>query len=162
MDAVDVFIGYLLLDVLVENTDRHHENWGVVRSPNGTVHLAPTFDHASSLGCHLTDERKAERLYTADRNYTAAAFAAKARSALYRHELDTRPLLTVEAFLEAARHKPAAAVYWLELLNTVTDEEIAIILSSVPRERISDTAAEFANQLILINKKRSVELKKDL
>jgi hypothetical protein len=49
-DAVDTFIGYLLLDALVGNTDRHHENWGVIRLPEGTVHLAPTFDHASSLG----------------------------------------------------------------------------------------------------------------
>ena len=53
--AFDVFLGYLLLDVLVGNTDRHHENWGLVQTVIGERHLAPTFDHASSLGCHLQD-----------------------------------------------------------------------------------------------------------
>lgn len=29
-DACSVFAGYMLLDALVANTDRHHENWGVL------------------------------------------------------------------------------------------------------------------------------------
>lgn len=68
------FVGYLMLDALVGNTDRHHENWGIVQRT--IVHgghgdeglklslrtgLAPTFDHASSLGRELQDEAR-ERL----------------------------------------------------------------------------------------------------
>src|SRR5690606_22377951 len=36
-DAFDSFVGYLMLDALIGNTDRHHENWGVIstRGPNG-------------------------------------------------------------------------------------------------------------------------------
>ena len=162
MDAVDVFIGYLMLDTLVGNTDRHHENWGIVVLPDRGVHLAPTFDHASSLGCHLLDNKRAERLRTADRNYDVAAFAARARSALYGHEVEAHPLPTIDAFLNAARHKPRAARYWLGKLDTFTEAEIAIIMSNVPRGRISDTAVEFASRLILINKDRLVEAEKDL
>jgi hypothetical protein len=43
--AYEMFIGYILLDVLVGNTDRHHENWGVVvaRSNGGFDYwLAPS------------------------------------------------------------------------------------------------------------------------
>jgi hypothetical protein len=29
-DALGLFAGYLLLDALIGNTDRHHENWAVV------------------------------------------------------------------------------------------------------------------------------------
>jgi len=61
---VDVFVGYLLLDAVAGNTDRHHENWGVIRLPDGSVHLAPTFDHASSLGRTLLDAERAQRLQT--------------------------------------------------------------------------------------------------
>lgn len=41
-----------MLDALVANLDRHHENWGIVVDPSGLLptELAPTFDHASSLG----------------------------------------------------------------------------------------------------------------
>lgn len=58
--AVDVFVGYLLLDAWIGNGDRHHENWGIVRiktdsNPEETEYLAPTYDHASSLGRELSD-----------------------------------------------------------------------------------------------------------
>lgn len=59
--AVEQFVGYLVLDALVSNTDRHHENWAVVRRSDGGVHLAPSFDHASNLGFQESQERK-ERL----------------------------------------------------------------------------------------------------
>jgi len=151
-----------MLDTLVGNTDRHHENWGIVALPDRTVHLAPTFDHASSLGCHLLDDQRVKRLRTGDRNYDVAAFAAKARSALYRDEAQAHPLATIDAFIDAARSKPQAARYWLGRLDAVTKAEVAIIMSDVPRERISDTAIEFASRLILINKDRLVEAGKDL
>jgi len=92
--AIELFTGYLLLDALAGNTDRHHENWGAVRSEDGQLHLAPTFDHASSLGCHEFDDKKSKRLSTRDMNFTVEAFASRARSALYLHERDTRSLLT--------------------------------------------------------------------
>ena len=50
----DVFVGYLMFDAWIGNTDRHHENWAVnerVDAQRNLVHLlAPTFDHATSLG----------------------------------------------------------------------------------------------------------------
>jgi hypothetical protein len=69
--APDVFLGYLALDALIGNTDRHHENWGLVvelESDQAVVRLAPTFDHASSLGCHETDANRERRLLSRDRN----------------------------------------------------------------------------------------------
>ena len=53
MDGVDYSVGYLIFDCLIGNTDRHHENWGIIlNNADGQVdlHLAPSFDHASCLG----------------------------------------------------------------------------------------------------------------
>lgn len=64
-------VGYFVFDALVGNTDRHHENWGMLLKPvkvpaadrqtgeqmRFKVALAPTFDHGSSLGRELLDER---------------------------------------------------------------------------------------------------------
>lgn len=50
--------GYLVLDALICNVDRHHENWGILRkrTPEGMRgRLAPSYDHASSLGRELRD-----------------------------------------------------------------------------------------------------------
>ena len=56
---------YALLDGLIGNTDRHHENWMVayVAEEDDTVlRSMPSFDHASSLGRELTDERRRQCL----------------------------------------------------------------------------------------------------
>jgi hypothetical protein len=47
------FAGYLFLDSIIGNQDRHHQNWGAIVI-NENSYLAPTFDHAlfwsSTLG----------------------------------------------------------------------------------------------------------------
>jgi hypothetical protein len=86
LKAQEFFAGYLIFDALIGNTDRHHENWGVAVVRNDTkvdFHLAPTFDHASSLGRELTDERRHDRLNTRDQGYSVEAYAERARSAFY-------------------------------------------------------------------------------
>ena len=69
-------VGYLVLDALVGNTDRHHQNWGLIVTWGAvntelsfSFRLAPTFDHASSLGRELTDEARLRYLHdnTVDR-----------------------------------------------------------------------------------------------
>jgi hypothetical protein len=82
----ELFVGYLALDALIGNTDRHHENWGIIGSledGNVVLRLAPTFDHASSLGCHELDAQKTRRLDSNDGNFTCAAFASRARSVFF-------------------------------------------------------------------------------
>jgi hypothetical protein len=46
----DVFVGYLLLDALIANRDRHEHNWAVLtpQLTTSSERLSPTYDHASS------------------------------------------------------------------------------------------------------------------
>ncbi len=53
------FCEYLVLDAVIGNTDRHHDNWGVLAKRidgDFTLDIAPTFDHASSLGREQSDQ----------------------------------------------------------------------------------------------------------
>jgi hypothetical protein len=159
--ACDLFCGYLMLDALIGNTDRHHENWGLVRRPPGTVELAPTFDHASSLGRNESDENRARRLDGRDRAYTVARYAARARSALYGSG-DERPLLTIDAFFEAAKLRPVAGKYWLNVLLNSDCAAVESILSQVPSARMSDAAKRFAMEMLRVNKSRLLERHGDL
>jgi hypothetical protein len=85
---LSTFVGYLMLDSWIGNTDRHSENWGLLfrvddKNRNGKKFrgdLAPTFDHASSLGVRLTDDNRKARLTTRDAGHSIAAYAARCRT----------------------------------------------------------------------------------
>jgi len=83
-NPIDLFIGYLMFDCWISNPDRHHENWGFVFDIiNKTIHLAPTYDHASGLGCRVSDKKRNERLTTNDKRYSVETFVGKTKSAFY-------------------------------------------------------------------------------
>ncbi len=159
--ASELFVGYLLLDAWIGNTDRHHENWGLIAYPcseSGEIHLhlAPTFDHASSLGRELTDDKRKERLAAKDRRRSVVAYAtgSKARSALYRDEHDPKPMRPVEALLDAALEFPVAAKWWADALVSVHKRAICGIFERVPEERMSGAAADFCLELLRVNRER--------
>lgn len=152
-DGVAVFVGYLLLDAWIGNSDRHHENWGVIVGATNIV-LAPTFDHASSLGRNDPVEKTRKRLGGRDPFLTVAGYASKCRSAFYGAESNNRPLLTIEAFERAAASRPRAGEYWQGRLSSVSDHDIEHVLAAIPKERIDDVHREFAVRILGFNRKR--------
>ena len=150
----DFFVGYLMLDALVGNQDRHHENWGLVAGPDRVVTLAPTFDHAASLGRNESDDARSDRLMTKDSGRNVETYVKRARSALYKTAKSGKPLTTLEAFDEAARLRPDAAKYWLSKLAGLSFSDIETILNSIPFSEMSDLARAFALKMLEVNTKR--------
>lgn len=157
--AVDVFVGYLLLDAWIGNGDRHHENWGVISKkmmPNATetVYLAPTYDHASSLGRELSDENRRKR--------SVEAYANKCSSAFYRSVGDTKPFKTFAVFAYVAYHRPEAANVWLESLSSIPKAKMLEIFTRIPGNRISPIAIDFAQKILEYNQQRLLNFKEEL
>jgi len=163
--AWDVFTGYLLLDALVGNTDRHHENWAIVVPTHDAggavarreVRLAPTFDHASCLGFNLTDRERLDRL-TPGRNRTLEGFADRASSKLYLDIGQSKPLSLLSAFIEATRKSLSVRQAWIEKVGCLTDESLVEVIGRIPAERISTPARDFAYALLKLNKTRIIGL----
>jgi len=155
--GVDVFVGYLLLDAWIGNTDRHHENWGLVLSPEQEVHLAPTFDHASSLGRNESDASRKERLTTRDAGRSVDRYAERTTSALYGTD-ETKPLTTLAAFAEAAKANPAAGKVWLGRLAGVSSADTLGIFQQLPPTLITPPAIEFAQKMLELNRHRLLQL----
>jgi serine/threonine protein kinase HipA of HipAB toxin-antitoxin module len=148
--AVDTFIGYLLLDAWIGNGDRHHENWGLISTSDRVIHLAPTYDHASSLGRELSDEKRLERL----QNKKVGAYLKKNYSAFYAQASDRKSLTTLAAFQSAAEIHPQAAKAWRTQLSAISSDWIKQLLCRVPENRMSSPAKEFAAQVLAFNKDR--------
>lgn len=163
--AVEVFVGYLLLDSWIGNTDRHHENWAVVECVENreqelvlNKYLAPTYDHGSSLGRNEPDAKKQARLESKDKQFNVEAYASKAFSAFYYKETDKRPLTTLDAFIKAANLYPGAASIWVSKLKNIKDEDINKLLNRIPKSLISSISIEFVEGILHINKNKLISL----
>jgi len=153
--AVDVFLGYLLLDAWVANQDRHHENWGLIH--HDKIYLAPTYDHAASMGQNEIDGKRKELLTTKDRGRHISNYVKKARSAIYLKKSDNKPLSTLCVFQLLAAKRPESAKVWLQRLQDITPQQCQNVFNRLPQSEISETAIEFAMKLLELNKKRLLE-----
>lgn len=154
--ALDVFVGYIMLDAWIANQDRHHENWAALWDAD-TLSLAPSYDHGSALARNLTDEARKMRLTTNDPRAQVPAFARKARSAFFETEDEARPLLTHEAWLAFARLRPYAARIWLRRLADVDVSTMAGILSQIPPQRMSAVCRQFTLRLLEENQRLLID-----
>lgn len=152
---VDVFVGYLMFDAWIANQDRHHENWGVITIPGSGTHLAPSYDHASSLGAIEADYVRQDRLTTRDRRRSLAHYVRRARSAFYRVPDAPRTMSTVEAFEYAARRRPRAAHIWLTRLTDIdVSHHVQVLFERIPSARLSRHAPAFAMRMLELNGQR--------
>lgn len=155
--ARDVFVGYLMFDSWIANQDRHHENWGLVVTPE-TTHLAPSYDHASSLGSGETDTDREDRLLPRDKRRSVERYVERAVSAFYASAASKKPLSPLEAFSEAGKLGPQAADAWLERLRQVSEHDVTSIFEQIPPERISPVASRFAQKMLEVNCQRLLAL----
>ena len=147
---------YVVLDALVGNTDRHHENWGVLRRPAGVGSeriVAPSFDHASSLGRELLDTRR-ELLLAENR---LAGYAERARGAIYWTE-DGDPISPLELVRRAADRHPDLFAPALAKLDPLDDGTIVDIVNRVPEGWMTPAARSFGIALMRYNRARLGEL----
>ena len=157
----EVFVGYLILDALIGNGDRHHDNWGViVTSENGkfVFHLAPAFDNASSLGREQNSAALKRRLTTQDRRSDVEAYAGKCRSAFYGPGPSPRPMTSREMLVALIEAHPVPAKFWAQKAVNLSDETLEAILDQIDGGFISAEANQFALRLLRFNKRQISEV----
>ena len=154
---------YLVLDALIGNTDRHHENWGILRKrvgENWQNFVAPSFDHASSLGRELPDESRS-RILAGHRvgDYAEKRRSAKkGRGAIYWSEDDRHGLKPLELVRRATRHYPDLFCPALMNLERLDKSSISNCVNGVPSDWMTPLAREFAITLMCYNRERLEEL----
>ena len=142
---------YLLLDALIGNTDRHHENWGLLRQGVGQTanhRLAPSFDHASSLGREMRDDRRVRLLC----ENKIEGYVRSGRGAIYLEELGET---AVSALTLVEKLMPAMSGHFrarLSNLSEVTDKRIERILFAVPGDWMTQPQRDFASAMLRVSR----------
>ena len=138
-----LFVGYMMLDCLVNNSDRHDHNWEVM-AVGGRIELVSSFDRGLSLGSTDEDEDKP--------NLSLADYVNRYSQSCFQSGYNKLPTLTI--FERAAQLYPAAAIVWQERLKQVTSTQITAIFNRIPDGRITPIAAKFAIDLLAYNLER--------
>jgi hypothetical protein len=155
LGPASAFLAYLLLDAWIGNQDRHHENWGVITTNPAErklgIPLAPSFDHASSLGQNLTDETREKRLTTKDHKGDIAAWARKARTPFCADSESWRAATTFEALGDAIHRHPEAGGLWRGRLQAIEPAQVESAIASIPPSYLSSVGREFTLKLLGLN-----------
>lgn len=149
---------YLVFDALIGNTDRHHENWGVLyrQTETGwTKIVAPTFDHASSLGRELRDERRERLLFQRH----VGRYSEKARGAIFWSQEDTHALSPLNLIRGGVAAYPDLFRSALKPLRNLDRRILDAIIQRVPADWMSDLARTFAVELMCYNLDQLLMLK---
>lgn len=144
------FAEYLVLDAVIGNTDRHHENWGVIRERKDNEwvgFLAPSFDHASSLGREFGDKRREGLLA----NNRIGNYAEKGIGGIYWSESDDKAPSPLELVRLAFHEFPNLLAPALTKLARLEEVDLGEIVGGIPSAWMSDAARQFAIQLISYN-----------
>lgn len=159
--VLEQLAGYIVLDALIGNTDRHHENWGllsrVVRIDDPIedwdypvmqriYSVAPSFDHASSLGRELLDSTR-QRFLSEGR---MLKYVKNGRGGIYQHGRDKHGENPLEMVKFAYRLYPGFFRPTLMTLENVPLADILAVLDRIPDNRISEIGREFAKAILTI------------
>lgn len=150
MTAFDIFAGYLMLDAWIGNQDRHEENWAVLRDGQGSLSLAPSFDHGASLGFVLTEDQRIALVGDAG---ALAHYAG--RGCAKRFDGCAKVPLTVVAADALRRGTPRARDVWLSRLAGINPDGCRRELAAVPR--MSDASRTFCLELLETNRRRLLD-----
>ncbi len=141
------FAEHLVLDALIGNTDRHHENWGILRKRVGIRwrgFIAPSFDHASSLGRELRDQDRDRRLKEGRVGY----YVQRGRGAVYWSEDERHGPSPLELVRQASRTHPDLFRPALEKLARLDENSLSDLVDRVPNDWMTSSARAFAVALM--------------
>jgi len=147
-DPFDVFAGFLTLDALIGNRDRHSDNWSVMERTDDR-RLMATYDHASSLGFQLLDQRRVSLLADG-----AALDRWVRKGTAHRFENGRYTSLVTLAHEALKMARPGTREHWLGAAELVTNEAIAQIVGEPGQ--MSDLARRLASAIMQRNRERLI------
>lgn len=143
--------GYLVLDALILNTDRHHENWGVLRtvsSDHGVGYeIAPSFDHASSLARNEPPEKLAHWLKESGR---VERYMNGAHGGIYLEGNAAKGANPYTIAAKAMLEWPEYFDCWQEVLDKIEQQELERIVDRVPDSMMAIESKIFVKALLAL------------
>jgi hypothetical protein len=137
----------LVFDTLIGNTDRHQDNFGMIRNEKtGILTFAPLYDNSSSIGRELLN-KKILLMNTDSQMFYAYLHGRKSASRILWNEWSEKKINTFE-FLRRVITMSPEIVYDIERIENIGNNEIETIVHNVPDEVMTEVKKNFVIKLI--------------
>ncbi len=151
-----MWIGMILFDFLIGNSDRHQGNWAIlIKKEKESVRLkwSPLYDNGSSLCCYVTEEAAREYLGN-DKNRFEALVDSKSRTLIRIYgTVDKTP--THKELVQFLLNKfPATKVIAKKFFSNLSSEKIEELLNEYPESLLSKNKKELIKRFL--NRKREI------
>jgi hypothetical protein len=142
------FLKIMIFDCLIGNSDRHQNNWAIIKS-KGAVRLSPMYDNGSSL-CSYIEETNVESYLGKDYNRFIALVDSRSKS-IIRIDKRAKKLPSHLCILQYLKRMFYSEIRDLvnSIVTLMTDEEIDRLLSAFSDELISDQKKQLIKLFLL-------------
>ncbi|MBA2174833.1 HipA domain-containing protein [Halobacillus locisalis] len=146
---LDYLFQMILFDTLIGNTDRHQDNFGVIRNEEtGEQRFAPFYDNSSSLAREMKEHRV--KLMLRDNRMFDSYIFGKKSSTLIRWEgtWAKKKLNIIEFYNKVKALFPDEINKYLPNVATLTDEVLEDIIYKVPPAVMSEKKKELVTRIL--------------
>lgn len=142
------FIGIMVFDALIGETDRHEENWGLLKR-NDIYSLSPIYDSSCNLLRQLKDSKYAEKIYNGTIDFNK--FIMNSKTYIYKEE-QKRTYKHFELIQKLYEEYPIVVAKELENLKRLTNRKINNILNKLPDGIINAKHKEYIYRYLIKRK----------
>jgi hypothetical protein len=156
LDKIDTnlfkdFLGIMVFDALIGETDRHEENWGLSKTGN-KYQISPLYDNGCNLLREFKNKEIANKYYNGTKNFDKYILRSKTliykeNGQLYKH---------MELIKQLYEDYPEIISKEIQNLNRLTDSEIKKILNKIPKKFLEKKHKEYI--YIYVTKRRDILL----
>jgi hypothetical protein len=136
LELFNNFIGVMVFDFLIGNTDRHQSNWAIIENQNN-LKFAPLYDNSSSLCAYINDD-KIDSYVKPNSNRWNSLVDTKSKSRIRLKKNDKKAPThrqVIEYLLK--KNYDVTSEYILRIFNNLNEETIKDILNSYEEDGLS-------------------------
>lgn len=138
----------IIFDTLIGNTDRHQDNFGVIRDEvTGILRFSPLYDNSSSLGRELPENRM-NLMLRDSQMFNSYLFGKKSSSLIKWGSINNYEKLSSFELLKRIVGYTPEIKKSFDILNSLSDEDIDRIVSNIPDVVMSEMKKTFVSKVL--------------
>ncbi|MED4571769.1 HipA domain-containing protein [Brevibacillus agri] len=139
----------MVFDTLIGNTDRHQDNFGIIRNEKtNEIRFAPFYDNSSSLGRELP-QHKIMLMMRDKQMFDAYLFGRKSSSLIKWGNIQQHEKLNIFSLFQKIRECTPEISKYVSRIEQLSDNLIIQLLEKVPDVVMTDLQKQFVIRLLI-------------